>query len=203
MAKERRQRGARDEEEVGFNMTPMIDVVFNLIIFFMVITDMTQKDLEYLILPKAQLALEDKGEQKDRLIVNIVNPRLKDMQGRVDPNKPPIFYRGRQVASIKDLRARLRRDANPMLRENQERVGPDGEPMAPLGHIAGEPVYPSNKPLLVRCDQGQIFGWVQVVMQAVSFMPGQTRSEQLTTSPLIYKLETAVAEPSDTKEGGG
>ncbi len=33
-------------DELEMNMTPMIDVVFLLIIFFMLITDMTQQDLE-------------------------------------------------------------------------------------------------------------------------------------------------------------
>ena len=37
------------------DMTPMIDVVFQLIIFFMLITDMSQKELEELYLPKAEV----------------------------------------------------------------------------------------------------------------------------------------------------
>ena len=41
------------ETEMEMNMTPMIDVVFLLIIFFMIITDMTQQDLEELTLPMA------------------------------------------------------------------------------------------------------------------------------------------------------
>ena len=36
------------ETEMEMDMTPMIDVVFLLIIFFMIITDMSQKDLEEL-----------------------------------------------------------------------------------------------------------------------------------------------------------
>ena len=32
-----------DQQEMEMNMTPMIDVVFLLIIFFMVITDLTQQ----------------------------------------------------------------------------------------------------------------------------------------------------------------
>jgi len=53
-------------------MTPMLDVVFNLIIFFMIVTDMTQQELEQLVLPKASEAVKDEGENiKKRMIINI------------------------------------------------------------------------------------------------------------------------------------
>ena len=48
-----------DEQEMEMNMTPMIDVTFLLIIFLMVITDLTQQDLEDLQLPIAQNAQPD------------------------------------------------------------------------------------------------------------------------------------------------
>ncbi|HED65639.1 MAG TPA: biopolymer transporter ExbD, partial [Planctomycetes bacterium] len=50
--------------EMEMNMTPMIDVVFLLIIFFMIITDLTQADLEQLQLPEAKSAVEDKPDPK-------------------------------------------------------------------------------------------------------------------------------------------
>ena len=60
------------ETEMEMDMTPMIDVVFLLIIFFMIITDMTQQDLEELVLPMAQFAREDKPDPlKYRPIINI------------------------------------------------------------------------------------------------------------------------------------
>ena len=66
-----------------FNMTPMIDVVFQLIIFLMLANDMSRKEIEDLTLPEALHASEDKGEkEKIRLIVNL----LKDEKGG-----PPIF----------------------------------------------------------------------------------------------------------------
>jgi len=58
--------------EMEMNMTPMIDVVFLLIIFFMIITDLTQKELEDLQLPIAVYAVPDKPDPKQfRPIVNI------------------------------------------------------------------------------------------------------------------------------------
>ena len=53
-------------------MTPMIDVVFLLIIFFMLISDMTQQDLEILTLPKAVSAVPDEPNVKDfRPVINV------------------------------------------------------------------------------------------------------------------------------------
>jgi biopolymer transport protein ExbD len=60
------------EENCAMNMTPMIDCVFNLLIFFMLISDLNQKDLVELTLPVAYMAEEDKGqEEDDRVILNV------------------------------------------------------------------------------------------------------------------------------------
>jgi biopolymer transport protein ExbD len=60
------------EEELELNLTPLIDVVFNLIIFFMIISDLTQKDIEQLTLPKASQDEEDVDpKDKGRVIINI------------------------------------------------------------------------------------------------------------------------------------
>lgn len=61
-----------ESEEMQMDMTPMIDVVFLLIIFFMLITDMTQQDLEVLTLPKAKTAVADEPDPKEfRPVINI------------------------------------------------------------------------------------------------------------------------------------
>ncbi len=58
---------------VEMDMTPMIDVVFQLIIFFILITDMTQSDLEDLRLPVATNAVEDKPQAGVvRPVINIL-----------------------------------------------------------------------------------------------------------------------------------
>ena len=63
----------KDVTESGeLDMTPMIDIVFNLLIFFMVVTDLTQKDLAELTLPIAYMAQEDKdNDEDDRIILNV------------------------------------------------------------------------------------------------------------------------------------
>ena len=47
------------QEEAEMDMTPMIDVVFLLIIFFVLVIDLSQRELEDLILPKATYAVLD------------------------------------------------------------------------------------------------------------------------------------------------
>lgn len=184
MARKRKKPPAYD---LDVNLTPMIDVVFNLIIFFMVITDMTQKDLEYLVLPRASEAAEDPGDDPERLIVNIINFSSKNNQERIrvgdlNPNLPPIMMGGKQFRDLDAFREELRLRANPKLFPDREQ-----NQVAPG-------LWPSKKALLVRCDQGQIFGWVQAVMQYCTFVPGRPREEELNASPLIHKLEIAVAE---------
>ena len=76
MAKKRKKKDV-ESEELDLNMTPMLDIVFNLIIFFMIVTDLTQKELEQLQLPKASEAIKDEGEEiKKRMIINITKEGL-------------------------------------------------------------------------------------------------------------------------------
>lgn len=62
--------------EVGFNMTPMIDVVFLLIIFFLVSSHLVrqedQLELEELDLPKAGSGQPTEEEQGRRVVVNVL-----------------------------------------------------------------------------------------------------------------------------------
>ena len=61
------------ETDMEMDMTPMIDVVFLLIIFFMIITDLSQQELEELELPNATVAVEDKPDpESNRPILNIL-----------------------------------------------------------------------------------------------------------------------------------
>jgi biopolymer transport protein ExbD len=55
------------------NMTPMIDVVFLLITFFMVVTEITRQDeIEDIRLPDVQASKPDDNPDPNRLVINIV-----------------------------------------------------------------------------------------------------------------------------------
>ena len=59
------KRGTPDTE-VEVDMTPMIDLTFLLIIFFIIVNDLTQQELEDLKLPIAQEAGHDDDRQDVR-----------------------------------------------------------------------------------------------------------------------------------------
>jgi len=68
-----RPKGDEDPNDgIGFNMTPMIDVVFQLIIFLMLANDMSRKEIEDLVLPEAFRGVSDDGREKHRILVNLV-----------------------------------------------------------------------------------------------------------------------------------
>ena len=63
-------RGQVPQDEARPNLTPMIDVVFLMVVFFMVITDLTQREDPQLVLPAATAATElEEGEIRARVDV--------------------------------------------------------------------------------------------------------------------------------------
>ncbi len=79
------------------DMTPMIDIVFQLIAFFMVITnfEQTQAD-ERVKLPADQLARPAKNKRDNELVLNIGFNRNPD-GSRVGSGSPLLFYAGDKI----------------------------------------------------------------------------------------------------------
>jgi biopolymer transport protein ExbD len=167
------RKSLQGDEEVELNLTPMIDVVFNLIIFFMIITDLSQKDIELLTLPKATQDKEDKGDEKDlRVIINVMKDVGKDSQYKTIDQWPPggpvlIKVKGQKM-NLKQLREYLWTIAE-MKREQEE---PDPKPSAVFA--------------LIRCDKDIRWREVQWVMQAAA-----------DPDVRIYKLQFATAKQED------
>ena len=116
------------------NMTPMIDIVFQLIIFFMIVIDLSQKDLEDLVLPMSRTAMEDEPEE-GRLYVNI--------------NRKGEYIMTRANLSLNDLERELK------VRVDLPR--PEGKPIRDKDGLA-------ERPILIRADQASEFKHVQKVM---------------------------------------
>ncbi len=150
------------------NMTPMIDVVFLLIIFFMIITDLTQKELEELTLPRAQSAVEDKpNPDEKRPIVNVLQDGKMIVRRVVvhDPEDPT-------KSSFAALQAYL----VDMVRQMKE---------APLNDQPGAKMVPDD-PLLVRADEFTRFRYVQKIMEVCGM-----------TGIQIWKIEIAAKTPEN------
>lgn len=135
------------DQKAEMDMTPMIDIVFNLLIFFMVVTDLTQKELAALTLPIAHMAEEDKDDDLDeRVILNV------DKNGR-------ILYKGKAI-SLDELGTilRQRKDAYEL---KMKREGKSGLEDLPGGGKASK-LY-----VLLRADKDtpwQHVQWIMTVM---------------------------------------
>lgn len=86
---------AAGSQGVGINMTPMIDVVFQLIIFFLVSSHLVKQETQLdLPLPAASSGAEDEPADRPLITINVLG------DGR-------LLSAGREL-SLPDLEARLR-----------------------------------------------------------------------------------------------
>jgi biopolymer transport protein ExbD len=147
-------------EGVGFNMTPMIDVVFQLIIFLMLANDMSRKEIEDLNLPDAIHGQEDKGvDEKNRVIVNL----LKNETG----GPPTLKVKGLEM-NLDQFQQFLQPIADSHREEEQPRASE---------------VY-----VLIRADKGSRWQDVQWVMQACAHEKIKVYKMQFaTTNPELTK----------------
>jgi len=131
--------GKKEIQEQEMDMTSMIDVVFLLIIFFMLISDLSQQELEDLELPLAIKAVEDKPDPLlRRPILNI------HQDGRIVVKRDTLFDPA---------------DGN------TDRSGVAGylNTMASL-MPKGEDGMPEN-PILIRADANTPFREIQKIME--------------------------------------
>lgn len=151
MARKKKKPDATESGEL--DMTPMIDIVFNLLVFFMVITDLTQKDLVDLTLPIAYMAQEDKPQEleDDRIILNV------DKYGQ-------IIWRA-QRRTLGELRTILAAQKN-LYQRKQQRKGKEAFKIFPNGAKATK-LY-----VLLRADKDtpwQHVQWLMTVMAQEQF----------------------------------
>ncbi len=91
------------------DMTPMIDVVFQLITFFMLINKFEQAEAdERIVLPKDQLAAPPMVHRQHSFLLNF--GYLRDQKGVIiDPT--PYFFFGDERAELAAVRPRLRQES--------------------------------------------------------------------------------------------
>lgn len=152
------------------DMTPMIDCVFQLIIFFMLITDMTQKELEQLVLPEAVKAVEDKPDP------TIVRPIINILANGEIWVKKERYFDPENDDGYKRLREYLSDQAAKMPKEPINEDDPGG------------PKAPGN-PMLVRADQSTPFHYIQKVME----LCGQKGIQ-------IWKIELAATDEESARK---
>ena len=133
--------------EMGMDMTPLIDCVFLLIVFFMIITDLTQADLESLQLPEAKAAVEDKPDAtKVRPVLNI------PVSGNIIYKRDKLYLAEQDKDDMSRLEKFLLGQSKLMSREHFNKEAGTG------------PMIPAD-PLMIRADKNTEFKYIQRVME--------------------------------------
>lgn len=129
--------------EMEMDMTPMIDVVFLLIIFFMIITDLTQQDLEALQLPQARSSVKDKPDPK------VVRPILNI------PISGKMVYKGEALYDP---------EVNGDDMTQLERFLSTQSKLMPLKLDEALGIKLPDNPLMIRSDRNTDFKYIQRIM---------------------------------------
>lgn len=165
------------EENIGCNLIPMIDIMFLLLLFFMLSADMGQRDLEEVKLPPADQVQEDKKERgtEEQTTVNVFH-RLTTggfscaVYGSGgdcrDDTHWLLAIRGKQFTSD-TIRTQLQFEANLSL---EDTVDPQA------GRLL------SRRKVMIRADQAAPYGYVQRLIEACS-------------NAGIYMIEVGAAKP--------
>lgn len=91
------------------DVTPMIDIVFQLIAFFMVISNFEQQQAdERVTLPRDQLAKPPEVRRENSVVLNLGFE--KDRDGNIVDQVPRLFFSGESF-TVEESAARLRKEA--------------------------------------------------------------------------------------------
>ena len=150
------------EESVGCNLIPMIDIMFLLLLFFMLGADMSQRELEDVILPKAdQVQQETKTKavnEGGRTTVNIFHRHstggfscttyeahqvCRDMDHWLIAIRSN-YYTLETITQALDFEAKL---------ELEDTPGKDGKTL-------------SKRHVMIRADENAPYGFIQKVIEA-------------------------------------
>ena len=100
----------KPNRKLGFNMTPMIDVVFLLIIFFLVSSHLSRQENQVeLSLPIAASSDEDPNQQTPRVTINVTADGKYSLAGRpIAADRLPQQFADVMAKKGKDLEVRIR-----------------------------------------------------------------------------------------------
>jgi biopolymer transport protein ExbD len=165
------------QEEISPNLIPMIDIMFLLLLFFMLNADMSQRELEELTPPVARHSMKDDPKlTPDRITVNIHHD--------VEVDCPP--YKNGEVCR-NDLHWRISVSGTKYSfdKDGMTRLG---QTLANLGKARNpnpsDPKSVSERTLIIRADRTAPYGYVQKVLEQASL--GR-----------IYKVEVGAGLPKD------
>jgi biopolymer transport protein ExbD len=155
----------KTQEHVNPNLIPMIDIMFLLLLFFMLGADMGHRELETVRLPEAAQATKDTQQDKEgRLTINanhreqVTCPTYASKKVCRDDAHWEIAFRGKNCTDPEVLAKALSDAGNP--------------PAGPL----------SDRRVMIRADAGAPFGLAQ-------------RAMNVCAQKGIFKIEVGAAKP--------
>ncbi len=172
-------KGPEVQEEVPCNLIPMIDIMFLLLLFFMLGADMAQRDLEDVVLPEASEVKEDENVRGEEGTTTI----------NVHHSFAACGLHGRKDAAGKDTVCRERdhwrvairsRDYTQDTMRQQLQIEADGELEDQVDPLAGKRL--SKRRAMIRADRLAPFGLVQNIIETCG-------------SVGLYKVEVGAAQP--------
>jgi biopolymer transport protein ExbD len=167
------------QEDISPNLIPMIDIMFLLLLFLMIASDMGQRELEQVELPKAQSVRKDdldtKTSEGDRITINVWHklkikcPAYEGGQICREEGHWLMGVKGIDYSNMDKLEAFLRKEAD--------------------RHRGKDPKYPqaSDKKVMIRADGAAPYGMPQKAMNACAKVG-------------IYKIDVGAARPVDDKK---
>jgi biopolymer transport protein ExbD len=105
MRRGRRQGAAA--AALDFNFTPMIDMIFTLSVFYMLVTRFHSAEQVPMLVPKPEQSEARMAKLTDRIVVNCTVPDAKEFPGRavaysIGPNRPePLAEIAERLAAMK------------------------------------------------------------------------------------------------------
>lgn len=179
----------KTSEEVAPNLVPMVDIMFLLLLFFMLNADMSQKELEDVVSPLARAAIKDDTTQltpeNARITVNI----------HLSKNAPPRPANATELTYIPDEFWQITMQAVHYSFDvsGLERLKSKLTDMANVKREkASDRNSPSERTLMIRADKQAPYKLIQKVYEQAA----QAR---------IYKIEVSAYIPKEeiNKRAGG
>src|SRR5262245_15758933 len=176
----RRRQKLSVKEDVQCNLIPMVDIMFLLLLFFMLGADMTQREQADLVLPTAS-EIKENEKVKTEEPTTTVNIQHSDPPGGKcpinasgtgycrDPEHWAVVIRGREIPKA-TLKEQLKTEADASLE-------PDVDPAAG--------VRLSARKLIIRADRAAPYGDVNKIIEYAG-------------TAGIYKIEVGAAVPAPT-----
>ena len=148
----RRRAPIEEMQPEGCDMTPMIDMVFQLIIFFILVTDMSKAQIERLTLPIANKAIKEKQEDSTILVLNVMGDGVIKINGKTFSNPKKGDDDGKRLEDLFETR-----------RQNKQ-----------YQEVAGRSEW-VKYPLLIRADRSTSFEHIQKILMIATHHGGVTR----------------------------